>query len=142
MNIISGKFKIENRKGFTLIELMIVILIVAILASVGIPITRGCIDAAKWSEGKVEAGTIAKALLSYAVEKGTDGTYPPTLVQLGFLPDDLKGTYFNIGNYSIPAASFNPGANPELTYTIQVENTALRPSKMTLDHTGTWTNIP
>ena len=43
-------------KGFTLVELMVVILIVSILAAVAIPILSGRIDAAKWSEGKVNDG--------------------------------------------------------------------------------------
>jgi general secretion pathway protein G len=41
----------SKAKGFTLVELMVVILIVSILAAVAIPILRGRIDAAKWSEG-------------------------------------------------------------------------------------------
>ena len=49
-----------RKKGFTLIELLVVILIVSILAAVAIPIMRGRVDAAKWSEGKVMAGTAVK----------------------------------------------------------------------------------
>jgi prepilin-type N-terminal cleavage/methylation domain-containing protein len=87
-----------RRKGFTLIELMVVILIVAILAAVAIPIMRGRIDAAKWSEGKAMMGTIATAIRAYSAEKGADwtGTWPTgnDLAGLGFKSGDLTGNYF------------------------------------------------
>jgi len=41
-------------RAFTLVELMVVILIVAILAAVAIPVLRNRVDAAKWSEGKAQ----------------------------------------------------------------------------------------
>ena len=59
----------KRRKGFTLIELMVVILIVGILAAVAIPILRGRIDAAKWSEGKAMMGSIGTAIRAYHAEK-------------------------------------------------------------------------
>ncbi len=135
----------KRAKGFTLVELMVVILIVGILAAVAIPIMRGRIDAAKWSEGKAGMGSIATALRAYAAEKGADGTYPPSLTELGFQASDLHGTYFTIANYSIPACTFTAGADPELTFTIQCTNAGTgisSPSQITLDETGTWTETP
>jgi len=134
----------RNRKGFTLIELMVVVLIVGILAAVAIPIMRGRIDAAKWSEGKAAMGSIATALRAYAAEKGADGTYPPTLATLGFTASDLHGTYFTIGNYTVTAAAFTAGNDPELTFTITATapGSISTPSQITLDETGTFTETP
>jgi len=68
----------KSRKGFTLIELMVVIFIVGILAAVAIPIMRGRIDSAKWSEGKAAAGSIRTAARAFCAEKGPSYTYPGT----------------------------------------------------------------
>ena len=45
-------------KGFTLIELMVVILIVGVLAAASVPLMRGRIDRSKWTEANATAGTI------------------------------------------------------------------------------------
>ena len=60
----------RNRKAFTMVELMVVVMIVGILAAVAVPMMTGRVDAAKWSEGKAAMGTIASALRAYAAEKG------------------------------------------------------------------------
>jgi prepilin-type N-terminal cleavage/methylation domain-containing protein len=76
----------KRRRGFTLIELMVVILIVALLAAVAIPILRSRIDAAKWSEGKAMMGTIATAMRAYAAEQGMEPALSfclPLLARLG-----------------------------------------------------------
>lgn len=95
----------RKRKGFTLIELMVVVLIVGILAAVAIPILRGRIDAAKWSEGKAMLGSLATAIRAYAAEK-PNGPNPTTAdiftpTGLGFADGDLSGTYFIDNDFTI-----------------------------------------
>lgn len=96
--------------GFTLTELMVVILIVAILAAVGLAILQARVDEAKWSEACTAAGTIRVAVRTYAA--GTSVAAAQTLVGadlgdadtqalLGFHPQDCEGTYFVPGDYTI-----------------------------------------
>jgi type IV pilus assembly protein PilA len=134
----------KNRKGFTLIELMVVILIVGILASVAIPLMRGRIDSAKWSEGKSVAGTIATAIRAYAAEKGGTGVWAnPTLQNLGFTATDMQGTYFSAANYTWTSA-YDEAGNPPLTFTITVAKPAsiATGTPLTLDQAGVFTGGP
>ena len=132
----------KSRKGFTLIELMVVILIVGILAAVSVPIMRGRIDAAKWSEGKAMAGSLATAMRAYAAEQGSVGYSNPTLIQLGFATTDLQGTYFDATNYKWDSSY--AGNPPVLTYTITITapDGISTPSKVTLNQSGKWTESP
>ncbi len=138
----------ESKRGFTLIELMVVILIVGVLAAVAIPIMRGKIDSARWSEGKAAMGTIAVALRVYAAENGASGTYGanlPTLATLGFNAGDLHGTHFTIANYSVSASAYNAANDPPLTFTIRATNTGTgitSPTAVTLNEAGAWTETP
>jgi type IV pilus assembly protein PilA len=94
----------RNKKAFTMVELMVVVLIVGILAAVAVPLMSGRIDSAKWSEAKAAMGTIASALRSYAAEKGSFTT-APTLANIGLTNNDLNGTYFSYQAYAITSAS-------------------------------------
>ena len=59
-------------KGFTLIELAIVIVIAALLAAVAVPIYNGIVEDSKWSEGKTAAGTIKAAMDTYSAKTSGD----------------------------------------------------------------------
>ena len=85
-----------NAKGFTLIELMIVLAIVAVLAAMAISIFSGYDCIAKQSEAKSSLSTIYKSQAAYFSEHGT---YSTSLSAINF---SLKGnplyTYAAGGN--------------------------------------------
>jgi len=122
------------KKGFTLIELMVVILIVGILAAVAIPLMRGRIDSAKWSEGKAAMGTIVTALKAYCVEQSANVT-SAAVGDLGFASNDLDGTYFTSSDYVVTAVSYTASTGA-LTYTITGTKSNLVPTTMVLRNTG------
>jgi len=132
---------LKATKGFTLIELMVVILIVGILAAIAIPLMQVRIDRSKWSEACSAAGTIRTSIRSYAAETsvataqglvGNDLSDAATEVALGFIPTDLEGTYFTAGDYTITAINGDGIAtitatggskadSPTGTYVLQVD---------------------
>ncbi|MHC4076580.1 MAG: type IV pilin protein [Planctomycetota bacterium] len=134
----------QSRKGFTLIELMVVILIVGILASVAIPMMRGRIDSAKWSEGKAIAGSIATSLRVHVAEKGSAFTAVPTLSQLGFGANDLTGTYFAGGESGVGDFAWVLTDDDPITYTVTITAPVgiSSPSQIVLNQAGTWTETP
>ena len=131
----------KSRKGLTLIELMVVIIIVGILAAVAIPIMQGRIDSAKWSEGRAVMGIIARSLRSHISEKGNNFTPVPTLAQLGFEPGDLNGNYFSGGESGTNDFSWVINSNKPIDFLITATAPAgiNSPSEITLDHAGTFT---
>lgn len=67
--------------GFTLLELMIVVAILAIIASIGVPQYVGALRTARVGKTKHELVTISQAIDSYAVKSGQ---LPLSLHQVGF----------------------------------------------------------
>ena len=108
------------KKGFTLIELMVVILIVGILAAAAIPLMKGRIDSAKWAEANATAGTVKSAVRVYFAESGDTtlaGTLDDATIQglLGFDTADLTGTYFDPADYEITDITDNGIAEVTVT---------------------------
>jgi prepilin-type N-terminal cleavage/methylation domain-containing protein len=135
-----------SRKGFTLIELMVVIFIVGILAAVAIPIMRGRIDAAKWTEGKASAGSIRTAIRALHAEKGPDwagfAAITTPFTDLGFAVGDLDGKYFLDADYVISITGWDP--SPVYTITIGPSSAAegpTTPGSMSLTETGNFTDL-
>lgn len=133
-----------RRKGFTLVELMVVILIVGILAAVAIPLMQGRIDKAKWSEANATAGTIRTAIRAYAAETsvtsaqalaGSNLGVAATQAALGFSATDCEGTYFESDDYAITSVN----ANGIATVTVSGGSKADSPTgSYQLTAAGTW----
>ncbi len=107
----------QNKAGFTLVELMVVAIIVAILAAVAIPLMSGNKDRAMATEAQAGCSTIATALKIEWVETGAN-TNTTVLNLPGINVGDLDGEYFNDGSYTV--TRFVNGS----TYTIQAQGRA------------------
>lgn len=143
----------RNTKGFTLIELMVVVLIVAVLAAVLVPLMTARLESARWSEGKAGVGTIATAVRAMYAEEG-QGWDPTSDIDDYVNAADMYGKYFQITDYEFSTAPEVQTIDPDtggypVTFTIRVNAPdGASPDTKTytwkvayweMDHTGEWT---
>ncbi len=102
--------RVSAAAGFTLIELMIVVVIVAVLALAVVPMQMGHVKNARMSEGIAGVGTIRTALRTYA--SSHQGQYPTLtgargdqLSALFIAPDALDGKFFTSGDYAVTSTA-------------------------------------
>ena len=102
----------KRKRGFTLVELMIVVVIVGILAAVALGLYRGYTRKAMSTEAKAGLGTIATSLrVVFAEHSDYRKARNPVLTDEevavgnvpGIDPGDLDGTYFSDEDYTITA---------------------------------------
>lgn len=132
-----------GKKGFTLVELLVVIIIVGILAAVSIPMMRGNMDRARATEAVAGLGAIRTQLRLVLAETGAYNVNPSggaiTAAAVvgnvpGFFAGDLTGTFFIDANYTITAITAN-------TFTVRALGTAAPVTGLTItiDDAGTIT---
>lgn len=73
------------KRGFTLVELLVVIVIITILAALIVPVVMNAIRTAKLAAIKLEVDSLQQALEQYAVEMGE---YPPDFSDVDHLNAD------------------------------------------------------
>lgn len=84
----------RTRKGFTLVELLIVVAIIGVLSTIGIPTFRKMVQKAKKSEAKVALGGLYTAETAFFSEYGTYGSF---LDKIGFELSGTGGGTYTIG---------------------------------------------
>lgn len=112
---------LKGQKGFTLIELMIVIAIIGILAAIAIPNFISYRDKAYCSAAEADAGSISAALANYFSDP-TKITGPASSADLGII---LSGKGANINTDAITYAANNG------PITIKVTDKSVRCPKVT-----------
>ncbi len=127
-----------DMQGMTLVELMIVVVIVSILASVAIPIYQANVSRAKASEADASLGSIRTALRVYYAEYAA---YPVQAsakrvdsIGVDVSAADLTGKYFTISDYTYTGTP--------TTYTIKATGTGSQAGiNRQLDQDGTLSNF-
>ena len=86
--------KLLNSKGFTLVELMIVVAIIGILASIAVPQYQKYQSKARQSEAKINLAAIHTSENSFGAE---NSTFTVCLAVIGFSPINSQKQYYSVG---------------------------------------------
>lgn len=128
---------LNHQNGFSLVELMIVIVIIGVLAAVAVPIYTSNVTKAKMSEADASLGTIRTQARIYY---GENGEYPNPFVAgsavVGAVWNDIKagelnGKYFADASYSYESAD-------GVSYTLTCDKGTILDTHRTMDQAGTF----
>jgi len=103
---------IKSQSGFTLIEIMIVVIILAILAAAVIPRLTGRTQQAKESRAKADIQTLSLALDLYAIDNGFFPSSAQGLDALRSKPSSAPTPTSWRGPYVKKASPKDPWGNP------------------------------
>ena len=106
------------RKGFTLLEVLIVVIIIGILAAIAMPQYVGTIEKARSAEAASNIGSLRTSVDRYWYEQASQATYTAATMNILDVdnPNSITGRLFN---YTLTDASDASGRN----YTIRAERT-------------------
>lgn len=143
-NTINGiKKQVLHREGFTIVELLIVVVVIAILVAITIVSYNGITNQAKSSAAQQAAQQAAQKVMAYQI---TNTDYPSTLADLSLEDtDSIRYTYIvsnatSAKNYCISATN---KSTPIIAYAVSstsggvmkgecITNTAINPSATTM----------
>jgi type IV pilus assembly protein PilE len=119
--------------GFTLIELMIVVVIVAILAVVVLPSYQSYVLKARRTDAKAALTSAAQMLERFSTESPTRGFSTATLGNAGVFPDRSENGYYALTLTNRSVSTYTLSATPQGAQVADACKTFI------LDHQGTRT---
>ena len=90
----------KNERGFTIMELLVVIVIIGVLAAIGVPAYQNMTKKAKDTACEANRRTISTAVGMYYAE---NGSYPTDITDTQTAGGPLKGYLDNIADFGCPA---------------------------------------
>jgi len=109
----------QNQKGFTLVELMIVVVIVGVLASVAIPLYQANTKRAKASEADAAMGAIRTALRVYYAENSRYPILSSFTAVATTLDDSIDVDSLDLVGKYFPATAYTYKSTAGSDYTIR-----------------------
>ncbi len=128
--------KLRSHNGFTLVELMIVLVIVGVLSAVAVPVYTSNVQKAKMSEADASLGTIRTQARIYYGENGAYPTVAVAAVVVGATWNDIQageltGKYFADASYTYVSAD-------GVSYTLSCAKGSILNNDRTIDQAGTF----
>jgi prepilin-type N-terminal cleavage/methylation domain-containing protein len=103
----------RNQDGFTILELLVVVAIIGVLATIVYPGYYKYLSKARQAEARLELGGAFIAEKGYVAEWGT---YTACLAEAGYAPLPLATKYYSVGIVTIPAASCGPNGGQDCQF--------------------------
>ena len=93
----------RNRKGFTLLEILIVIVILGVVAGLAIPVFTANIEKSKAQEAMAALGAVKNAMVAYHGQQSTPSYTGATFAKIGYDPNTVAGGQAKSFTYAEPS---------------------------------------